>query len=235
MDDPATTQPAVRTRSRDIVGVLCVAVAAACNQSPVAPQRVSAVQPAQATPAVQVEGLVIDSVGTPVPGATVTALSLETGAPLVTTTSNDEGAYSLLFPTPATLHPARVEGDGFEPSTHYVALSVESTEVVRRDLRLHKIWRVRAGDVVALTIDRDDPACDDFLDVWSCRTIRIVNPGTNYVRAWVTDGRAVIKQAGFRGSATSIVDVPIAGGDELVLEVMALRLPLAVTLHTSYH
>jgi hypothetical protein len=234
MQDPATTRPEVRTRSRVIVVVLFVAVATACNQSPVAPRRVWEAQPAQARPGVQVEGLVIDSIGKPVPGATVTALSLETGAPLASTTSNDEGAYSLLFPTPATWHPVKVEGDGFEPSVHYVTLSVESTEVVRRDLRLHKIWQVRAGNTVELTIDRDDPACSDFLDEWACRTIRIVNPGGNFVRAWVLDGRAVIKQAGFRGSATSRVDAPIAGGEELVLEVMATRVPLAVTLYTSH-
>ena len=214
--------------------MVLLALATACSESPVAPQRVWVVQPAQARPVVQVEGHIIDSVGRPVPGATVAALSLETNAPLVTTTSNDEGDYSLSFPTPATLHPVKVERDGFEPSRHYVALSAESTEVVRRDLRLHKIWRVRAGDTVELTIDLDDPACDDFLDEWWCRTIRVVNPGANNVRAWVTDGRAVIKHAGYRGAATSRVDALIAGGDEVVLEVMAMRVPLTVTLYTSY-
>lgn len=234
MDDRATPRPATRPHSRAIGALLLVAVVTACDRNPVAPQRVRPVEQVQVSPLVHLEGLVVDGVGKPVSGATVTALSLETMFSLAKTTSDDEGAYSFSFPTPAPLHPIKVERDGFEPSRHYVDLSAENEGVVRRDLRLHRIWRVRAGESVTLAIDIGDPGCDDFLDSWTCRTIRVVNPGATYVRAWVTDGRAVLKQAGSSGSAWSRVDVHIAGGEEVVLEVMALRLPLTVTLYTSY-
>ena len=234
MDNSATTQPGICTRTRAGAALLLVAVVTGCTESPVAPRRVIPAQQAQPSPPIRVDGLVVDGVGTPVPGATVAALSSESNAAIASTSSNHQGAYTLSFQTPATLQQMTAEGDGFEPSRHYVDLSAESEGVVRRDLRLHRIQHLRAGDAVSLTLAPDDPACFDFVDEWWCRTIRVVHPGGNYVRAWVTDPRAAIKQAGSRGSATPRVDVLITGSEEVILEVMAREVPRTVTLHTSH-
>jgi len=107
---------------------------------------------------------------------------------------------------------------------------------VTRNLRLHEILRISAGESVELPIELDDPACEDFLDEWWCRRVRVVSQGAGLLRMTVSadtvDHAFVIAGPGIGVGPN--VRVPVAAGSETIVDVLLRRRPpQKATLSTS--
>jgi len=126
-------------------------------------------------------GQVLDGRDRAVEGARVSA---NVGGQRVETVTDAAGAFALA----ATDYTSMFEAtkDGYEQSWHPVDLSnAEPGGRVLKNLRLHEILRVRAGDTVEVWIKPDDPLCSsesDPLESYPCRTVRVVASVTGLLR-----------------------------------------------------
>ena len=202
----------------------------ACGKSPVGPSEAPALSgPSPSSPALpefRVTGHVVDSADRAVAGARITLLVNNESTP-IEAFADAGGVYTLAI-DPRYADPGddillSVEKDGFEPS-RVVVWRVPGYEVTTRNVRLHEILRISAGESVELSITEDDSVCDE-MDGWSCRRVRVVAPSAGQLTVEVPDGSSgphfVIRWPGppyydYR----SFFRMPVAAGSETILDVI---------------
>lgn len=207
---------------------------AACDgdRSPAAPSQAG--PPPAAT--VQMRGQVIDGHDTAVSGARV-SVGGEDGQG--ETVSDLGGAYALTIPAFQLRIYATVEKSGYEES----AISVTgATKDFTKDLRLHRILLVDAGQRVELVRRWDDPICgyvlgDDVYDL-PCRRVRIVSPVSGQLSVAPTDDGAAAQNIRLRvpgrfEEALATLRLAVAAGSETSVDVMFLMGATDTTLYTS--
>jgi len=213
----------MRTRC---VGVgLCALVFVGCDQ-PVSPTRMgSAPSP---PPLITVSGFVVDGGAQPVSGARI---EVYVDASPMEAVTDQAGAYRMAFHSRDLTHGFNVSRDGYETSTFHIA--ARGLPEVTRDLRLHRIWRVTAGDSVSVPIDSEDPLCG--LDDYQCRTIRVVQRSGTMVRISVQGPNVGLRRAGVDlHSASSTITMPLAAGEEVSIDIVTWnQLPVTTTVTTA--
>ena len=139
--------------------------------------------------------------------------------------SDAVGAYTLTIDRQDSLAVVEVRKDGFEPSQLYVSLGSSGAAEVKRNLRLHEILRIRAGESVDLSIDENDPFCENSLDEWWCRRVRIFSPSRGQLTvAASVDGSAAhlirLQLPGQHEPAPDTLRIPVDAGSETIVEVL---------------
>ena len=210
-----------RTMNTMFAAALMAAGLVACDRAPAAgPSRVpNPVSPTH-RPQLHLTGLVVDGNDGPVAGAQIAANDVSGRA--AETVADAAGAYAVTIDKQDSVA-VTVSKDGFESSLLYVWLSgaVAGSEVAR-NLRLHEILRIRAGDSVEVSIVEGDPSCDD-LEGWPCRRIRVVSPVAGRLTLEVPFSPApffnIIGPPPDGGSGW-FLSVAVAAGSETVVDVM---------------
>jgi len=107
-------------------------------------------------------------------------------------------------------------------------------------VRLHRPWRITAGESVKVQIAAGDPLCDAIMDSWYCRMIRIVSPRDGYLVLSVISGHEIpafrIKLTGDGyGQESEKRRIRVTAGQETIGEVLLIDGPplRETTLNTS--
>ncbi len=229
-----------------LVCCLCLAVAA-CDAGPERrsplPQP-SPVVPSPPLPGVsRVTGVVVEPGGQPVAGAVITRLY---GGLPATTVTGPTGSYELtLDAQPPEVVRLTAEKDGFEPSVFYVA--ADGRAEVRRDLNLHRILRLAAGESVQLSISQSDSLCGAGAteggydpNARPCRRLRVVSSSEGRLDIWVK-GAEVEPQYRIQLAANpndggrSYFSTPVDAGSETVIDLVLMdaRGPFDTVLATQ--
>ena len=202
-------------------------VLAACDgdRSPAAPS--------EGPPTLQMSGHVLDGLDNGVSGARVSVMHMD--GPMVESVSDSAGAYALAIPAFQQRIYAVVEKSGYEESVIKV---VGATNDITRDLRLHHILRVTAGQTVELAGRSDDPICgiDDY--EFPCRRVRIVSQFAGQLRVDATsEGAAAhnirLQSPGRSEEALETLRLAVTAGSETSIDVWFLSGATGTTLHTS--
>ena len=122
-------------------------------------------------------GLVVDEDGFPVASAFV-------GADRWSTVTDVNGAYGLtleLYQPVATFTVSKAQ---YETSRHGVFLAADRPTV--RDLRLHSLQRITAGDSLSISLDWSDPQCT--FELIPCRRVRVRSPSQGTLRLDLVPG-----------------------------------------------
>lgn len=210
----------------------------ACDQPPSAPTRMP--NPAQAEPeplTLRLTGLVVDGKDRAVPAARV-AVEGNSGGTLAETIADAGGLYSLAIDSRRASGLVTVERDGFEPSRHYLLPGSIAAGELRRNLRLHEIFRISAGESVEVPIVEGDSACSDTfgLEDWLCRRIRVVSPVAGQLTLEVPSHYA---QPHFRIKLAAAVDssssfrIAVPAASETIVEVLLIGGPKGTTTLTT--
>ena len=214
----------------------------ACHGSPATPSPPQLLPPAAGT--VRLTGSVLDGNGNAVPGAQITATHISGS---VEALSGAAGEYALPFDSQQVNLPVDVKKDGFEPSRVNVFIGSLGAAADRyKDLRVHQIVRVSAGQSVDLLLRDDDPVCRDPVDEfdWPCRRVRFVSPTAGrLIVVPVQDptnaagGPAIRMQLAGRPDVfpPTALNVAVGAGSETIVEVLLIsnEATRAMTLHTS--
>jgi hypothetical protein len=165
-------EPFMKRRRVAFLGFLICALAPACGRdsssppNPVSP----VVEPAHPTfvpePFV-VTGTVTDDTGAPVRSAEV---SFWNERQPVTTVTDASGMYRAAVPTTYSGTSLWVDAAGYERSDHWVNLIPGGQNV--RDLRIHRIVTIEAGEQRHIDLKPDEGACGFDLELW-CRRVRV--------------------------------------------------------------
>ena len=208
-----------------LIAASSVVALVACDQSPAGPSRTPDPRSAgPVLPQIRLTGLVVDGDGRPVPGALIAAPSGGGGA-APEAVAGAAGAYTLTVDRQDGLAVVEVRKDGFEPSRLYVSLGSSGAAEVKRNLRLHEILRISVDESIDLSIEEDDPVCDNGLEEWWCRRVRILSPirGHLIVVASV-DGSAAhlirLQLPGQLEPAPDTLRIPVGAGSETIVEVL---------------
>ena len=208
---------------------------AACDGAgpPAAPSQAS-----RSAAIVQMRGQVIDGYDDAVSGARV-SVGFEDGQ--IETVSDLAGAYALTIPPFQSRIYATVEKVGYEES----AISVTgATKDFTKDLRLHRILRVNAGQHVELLRRWDDPICGYILgdDVYElpCRRVRIVSEFAGELRVDpidmfdnVASHRVRLQLPGRLEEPQEFLRLAVGAGSETVVDVLFLTGATDTALYTS--
>ena len=198
-----------------------------CESGPSAPSEVRQPAPAPVTPPptgmTRVTGLVVEPGGQAVPGAVITWLY---GGLPATTRTGATGEYDLTLDSqPPEIIRLTVEKDGFEPSVLYIAAEGKAEQ--RRDLHLHRILRIAAGDSVRLSIGPSDSFCGGDTNARPCRRIRVVSLSEGRLDIGVK-GAGVDPQYRIQLAANpdegrgSYFSTPVDAGSETVIELVLM-------------
>ena len=196
-------------RLRSLLTVLIALATVACDErSPVAPvPPATSVPITPALPATrQVTGVVRDTRGTPIAGATVIAVPGN-----ITVFSDQAGRFDITIGAGGSGLTVSATSAGFEPDWRY---AVSPT----LDFMLHEIVRIPVGQSVRVTVRPDD-----VLDLWEEYRIRVVRitadrnmrvglrvvPDGNFSATYFVRGAGCCNQGA----------VDIAGGTELEVEI----------------
>ncbi len=156
-----------------VIAVAAVTAGACGGDLPSEPTPVPPVveQPVPRPPApavtYRVRGVVTDETGAPVAGASV---AFWMGARQVIFSTDGTGDYRAELETIHRDTVALVEKAGFEPGAHYVSLIPERETV--RNLRIHHVMTINAGELLHFDLKPDEGACGFDLEFW-CRRIRV--------------------------------------------------------------
>jgi len=213
----------------------------ACDRAPaVGPSGVPnprSTEPAR--PQVRLTGLVVDANDRPVSGAQIAVWNSD-GRTSVETVADTAGAYALTIEKQEMVE-VDVQKDGFELSRLLVWLpgAAPGSEVTR-NLRLHGILRISAGESVELSIAEDDSICYD-LEGWPCRRVRVVSPVAGQLTLEVPPESvrpyALIELPGPPYyDIRSFFRLTVAAGSETIVDVMAYggKAPMTTTLTTRF-
>jgi hypothetical protein len=182
----------------------------------------------------EMTGLVTDDEGTPIAGATVTALLDHYTGPSVVTDAS--GRYSIRFAsargsnagplgTELAVAMAFIESPGYDWYERYI---LAPTEQFVENFRLHRIRRITAGEQAVVTVAPDDRVCG--ID-WSpgretiCGTIHIVarTDGILTVEAVPTGAGSTIHRLQVYdsrvGGTGNPVSIPVTAGTEYVADL----------------
>lgn len=236
-----------RARSRRVaalIGCACLwfSTTVACGRespatgTPTSPTPPGAAVPAPPSVTYRVHGRVLDNGALPVSGAGVTPV-LDSSVSSVT---DEGGSYSLTF-TPPRVRPAgigvRVAKEGYEPAYHNVYFG-ESHEA-QRDLRVHRLLGIAAGESASVTVDPDDSPCGSE-DEFACRIVRVRSVAGGTLIAEVSPPLAwlAFREVKYPFLGSSVIGTDVDSGDETPILILLPYYwdqppPVTVTLRTS--
>jgi len=227
-----------RRRSALVLSVaLCTL---SCDSGPtnrptqVSPAPIPSPSPVPGSASYRVAGAVVDERGVPVAGADLT---LDGSSPLKTAVTDANGAFDItvdLWQRGTTLTVGKM---GYETSRYWVALDPGQT--TSRNLKLHDIQNLAAGQSLRLVANLDDPGCG--YELYTCRRVRIRSSSRGTLTVAITPDNAAAQfglvTAGQEpGLGTrDRLSVPVVAGGETVIEVVIFsgRFPEGFTLNTS--
>jgi hypothetical protein len=153
--------------------------------------------------------------------------------------SRPAGAYGVTIDLKHPTTTVTATKQGYEPSRH--SLSLDPNKDTVRDLRLHEVRIITAGNSVELAINPDDPRCGFGL-LW-CRRFRVISSQGALTLEVAPDKAAA--QFGIVGadeepglSTSSRLTVPVIAGVERAFDIVIFRdggdwpAPQRFTLHT---
>ncbi len=182
----------------------------------------------------RITGVVVDERGVSVAGADLT---IEGSSPSKTVVTDANGAYDVTVDLLQRGTSLTIKKAGYEPSRYWVSL--DSAQTTSRNLKLHDIQNVSAGESLRLGFDRDDPGCG--YELYTCRRVRIRSTSRGTLAVAVTPDNAAA-QLGLvtAGQEPGVgtrdrLSVPVVAGSETVIEVVIFsgRFPEGFTLNTS--
>ncbi len=167
-------------------------------------------------------------------GADLTVLGSSPSRSFVT---DAQGAYDITVELWQRGTVVTVAKTGYETSRHWVSLDPGRT--TSRNLKLHDIQNVAAGQSLHLGLDLDDPGCG--FELYTCRRVRIraSSGGTLTIDVRPDNAAAqfgVVRAGQEPGVGTSDrLSVPVVAGAETVIEIVIFsgRFPEGFTLNTS--
>ena len=162
------------------------------------------------------EGRVVDGDGRPVEGAAVSFAPTAAlpGTPLLT---DSQGRFSVSLNGIFSSLGVTVRKEGFEESNLQLGWpeARPGDTVSARDLRLHAIRRITAGETFEVTVRDDDPYCAPTInDGGLCRTVRLVAPADGLLSVHVAQPFWPFLDGG------PASDKPVAAGGEVILELL---------------
>jgi hypothetical protein len=200
----------------------------ACDQPPSAPSRVPNPAPPEPEPlSLRLAGLVVDGKDRAVPAARV-AIHGSNDSTLAETVADAGGVYSVAIDSRRATGLVTVERDGFEPSRHFPFPGGEAAGELKRDLRLHEILRINAGESIDVSIVEGDSSCSAIseLEDWTCRRIRVVSPAAGQLTVEVPSHFAQpycrIQLSNPRSDYSSSLRIAVAAGSETILDVLLI-------------
>lgn len=217
---------ALRSSASRMLLAVVPALLVACADPPAAPSRTSEPPPTRTpapTPLTRITGKVLDGNGQPVGGA-----RLELGAVVATVTDHD-GAYAVDLGGSNTT--VAVEKDGYEDSWYYLEWAGPGTpDVIERNLRIHAIARISAGETIDLAIQADDGPCAEVDVLDPCRRVRIASSAVGRL-AFEVDPPVLTY---FDGQLWDTV--AITPGNEVVAQLVLWNVapPQRIKLRTSF-
>ena len=116
-------------------------------------------------------GLVVDEGGLPVASAVVSADRWST-------VTDMNGGYVLTLELRQPVATFTVSKAEYETGRHAVFLTADRPTV--RDLRLHSILRITAGESLSISLDWSDPQCT--FELIPCRRVRVRSPSQGTLR-----------------------------------------------------
>jgi len=195
----------------------------ACDQPPAAPSRIPNTRPAEPAPLpIRLTGLVVDGNDRPVAGARVDVSF--NGRRLGETVADAAGAYAVMIDRLDSVS-IDVDKEGFEPSWLFASTSSGAAEVTK-NLRLHEILRITAGQSLDLSVVEGDSACPYYfgLEEWLCRRIRVASPVAGQLTVDVGPRGAssyfTIKLPDAANDTGPLFRVAVAAGSETILDVL---------------
>ena len=196
-----------------------------CDQPPAAPSRMLNSRPAEPTPLpIRLMGLVVDGNDRPVAGARVAVSN--NGRSLGETIADAAGAYAVMIERLDSVE-AYVAQEGFEPSRLFVfPLTSSGAAEVTKNLRLHEILRITAGQSLGLSVVEGDSACSYTfgLEEWGCRRIRVISPVAGQLTVEVTptgvSSYFIIKLPNAQNDTGPYFRAAVAAGSETTLDVL---------------
>jgi hypothetical protein len=205
----------VWTMSAPAIGLALLALN--CDSAPTAPTRLQAPD----APPRALTGIVVDSSGQPVAGATIIPVA-QSWTDTAAVTSDAAGLYMFpLRPGAAGSVELRIEKDGFEPSLKVVSLDRAQDAVAT--LRLYPVVRISIGDTLQLSIDAEDPVCS-YQGYWPCRRIRVTSRGTGDATISAENALAPVRLQNFAvpQEGGRVLRRYMTEGAEIVLDVLLM-------------
>lgn len=178
-------------------------------------------------------GFVVDGRDEPVTNANLTFSDRAS----TTAVTDASGSYDVSIELRQRSATVIVSKPGYDSSIHGVVLDPE-IDTSRRNLRLHQIRSIAAGESVHLSVSQDDPTCD-YEMVWNCRRIRVMSasPGTLILEV-MPDDDARDRFGLLTGpiqepyQPKSRLSVPVRAGSEIPVDILFVRNHRGFTLKT---
>lgn len=177
-------------------------------------------------------GFVVDGGDEPVTNANLTFSDRRS----TTAVTDASGAYDVSIELRQRSATVIVSKPGYESSIHGVGLDPEM-DTSRRNLRLHQIRSITAGESVHLSVNQDDPTCD-YEMIWNCRRIRVrsASPSTVMLEVMPDDAGArfglLIGPIQEPYQPKSRLSVPVTAGSEIPVDILFVRNDRGFTLKT---
>ena len=221
--------------------ILSVALCAlSCDSGPmnrptaVSPAPLPAPSPTPGSVSYRVAGAVLDERGVPVAGADLT---IEGSSPSKTVVTGANGAYDITVDLLQRGTTLTVRKTGYEASRYWVSL--DPAQTTSRNLKLHDLQNVTAGQSLHLALDLDDPGCG--FELYTCRRVRIRSSSRGTLTIVVTPDNGAAQlglvTAGQEPGLGTLdrLSVPVVAGSETVIEIVIFsgRFPEGFTLNTS--
>jgi hypothetical protein len=182
----------------------------------------------------RIAGAVVDERGVPVAGANLT---IEGSSPSKTVVTDGNGAYDITVDLWQRGTSVTVAKMGYETSRYWVSL--DAAQTTSRNLKLHDIQNVDAGQSLRLGFNLDDPGCG--YELYTCRRVRVRSSSRGTLAIAVTpDNGAVQLGLVTAGQEPGLgtrdrLSMPVVAGSETVIEIVIFsgRFPEGFTLNTS--